>query len=296
VPARPAQSRFHLKILGGAAHTRIPHTDLVASAGGLRASALWRAVERIRTVSAETRHHTYNIEEWLHIGATNPKPKGWTRNNSVMRNITRKRIVEPSVDGQPTAQSAPVVDLERIAKAVREILIAVGEDPEREGLRDTPSRVARMYAEMLRGLRHNPRHHLRRVFSQRYDEIVLIKNISFESLCEHHLLPFFGHIHVAYLPNGKVVGLSKIPRLIEDVVHRPQVQESITVEIADLLMSELDARGVAVVVEAEHTCMTIRGVRKPGSLCTTSAMRGIFKDNPSTRSELMALLNAPKSF
>lgn len=212
-----------------------------------------------------------------------------------MDRLTRKRTTAASDNGE-LAKSQTVVDLDRIARAVREILLAVGEDPEREGLRETPHRVARMYAELLRGLRQDPRHHLQKVFSQRYDEIVLIKNISFESLCEHHLLPFFGNIHVAYLPNGSVVGLSKIPRVIEDVVHRPQVQEGITVEVADLLMSELNARGVAVVVEAEHTCMTIRGVRKPGSLCTTSAMRGIFKDNPSTRGELMALLSSPKSF
>lgn len=188
------------------------------------------------------------------------------------------------------------VDLKRIERAVREILVAVGEDPEREGLRETPARVARMYAEMFRGLRQDPRRHVTKVFTQQYDEIVLIKNISFESMCEHHLLPFFGMVHVAYLPNGKVVGLSKIPRVVEEIAHRPQIQEGITIQIAELLMSELDARGVAVVVEAEHTCMTIRGVRKPGSLCTTSAMRGIFKDNPSTRAELMSLLSSPKSF
>lgn len=188
------------------------------------------------------------------------------------------------------------LDLPRIEKAVREILAAVGEDPDREGLKETPSRVARMYQEMFRGLNADPRIHLKKVFSQKYDEIVLIKDISFESVCEHHLLPFFGKCHIAYLPNGKVVGLSKIPRLVEDVTHRPQIQEGITAQIADLMMAELDARGVAVVVEAEHTCMTIRGVRKPGSLCVTSAMRGIFKDNATTRAELMALLNAPKSF
>lgn len=196
-------------------------------------------------------------------------------------------------DGESAANR---VDMQRLTKAVREILFAVGEDPDREGLRETPDRVARMYAEMFRGLRSKPEVHLERVFSQKYDEIVLIKDISFESMCEHHLLPFFGVVHVAYLPNGKVVGLSKIPRVVEDIVHRPQIQEGITSQLADLLMSRLDARGVAVVVEAEHTCMTIRGVHKPGSLCVTSAMRGIFKDNLSTRSELMSLLNSRKSF
>lgn len=188
------------------------------------------------------------------------------------------------------------VDMERLARGVREILLAVGEDPDREGLRETPQRVARMYAEMFRGLHANPEVHLEKVFTQEYDEVVLIKDISFESMCEHHLLPFFGVVHVAYLPKGKVVGLSKIPRVVEDIVHRPQIQEGITAQLADLLMSKLDARGVAVVVQAEHTCMTIRGVHKPGSLCVTSAMRGIFKANLSTRSELMALLNAPKAF
>lgn len=214
-----------------------------------------------------------------------------TRSSAEIANGSVTDEHEPS-----TGAAAPQVDQPRIARAVREILAAVGEDPDREGLRETPARVARMYQEMFRGLQADPKRHLEKVFSQKYDEIVLIKNISFESVCEHHLLPFFGTCHIGYLPNGKVVGLSKIPRLVEDVVHRPQIQEGITEEIADLLMSQLDARGVAVVVEAEHTCMTIRGVRKPGSLCTTSAMRGIFKDNASTRAELMALLNAPKSF
>lgn len=201
-------------------------------------------------------------------------------------------------EGQPIGGGRPddSMDLPRIERAVREILLAVGENPDREGLRDTPSRVARLYAEMFRGLRSSPRQHLEKVFTQDYDEIVLIKGITFESMCEHHLLPFFGVVHVAYLPNGKVVGLSKIPRVVEDIVHRPQVQEKLTLEIADLLMTELDARGVAVVVEAEHTCMTIRGVHKPGTICTTSAMRGIFRHNPSTRAELMSLLQSPKPF
>lgn len=186
------------------------------------------------------------------------------------------------------------VDHKRIQDAVREILIAVGENPDREGLKETPARVARMYAEMFRGLRSRPELHLQRVFSQKYDEIVLIKDISFESMCEHHLLPFFGKAHVAYLPKGKVVGLSKIPRVVEDIAHRPQIQEGITVQLADLLMKELDAKGVAVVVEAEHTCMTIRGVRKPSSVCITSAMRGAFRENPTTRAEVLSLISAPR--
>jgi GTP cyclohydrolase I len=182
------------------------------------------------------------------------------------------------------------VDHERIAAAVREILLAVGEDPDREGLLETPQRVARMYDEMFSGLRKEPAVALQKTFVQKYDEMVLVKNICFESMCEHHLLPFFGHAHIAYLPNGKIVGLSKLARVVEILAHRPQVQERMTEELADLVMKELNARGVGVILEAAHTCMSIRGVRKPGSLCTTSAMRGTFQTNPSTRSELMALI------
>jgi GTP cyclohydrolase I len=182
------------------------------------------------------------------------------------------------------------VDQVRIQGAVREILLAIGEDPDREGLRETPERVARMYAELFAGLNQDPRELLQKTFTQKYDEMVLVKDIGFESVCEHHLLPFFGKAHVAYLPQGKIVGLSKLARVVEALARRPQVQERITEELADLLMHELDARGVGVILEASHTCMTMRGVRKAGSICTTSAMRGIFKDNQSTRAELMALV------
>ena len=147
-----------------------------------------------------------------------------------------------------------------------------------------------MYAEMFAGLHGDPRELLQKTFTQKYDEMVLVKDIGFAELCEHHLLPFFGKAHVAYLPNGKIVGLSKLARVVEALAQRPQVQERMTEELADLLMEELDARGVGVILEATHTCMTIRGVRKPGSICTTSAMRGVFRDNPSTRAELMALI------
>lgn len=187
------------------------------------------------------------------------------------------------------------VDHERIRKAVREILAAVGEDPDREGLRDTPDRVARMYAEMFSGLHRDPAEVLKKTFTEKYDEMVLVKDISFESVCEHHLLPFLGKAHIGYLPNGKIVGLSKLARAVEIVSRRPQVQERMTEVLADLLMEELDARGVAVVIEATHTCMTIRGIRKPGSICTTSALRGGFKDNESTRAEVMALIFANRS-
>jgi len=185
------------------------------------------------------------------------------------------------------------VDRARIEAAVREILAAVGEDPDREGLRETPARIARMYAELFSGLHQDPRQLLKKTFTQKYDEMVLVKDIGFASTCEHHLLPFTGKAHVAYLPNGKIVGLSKLARVVEVLSRRPQVQERMTEELADLLVDELSARGVGVVVEATHTCMTIRGVRKPGSICTTSAMRGGFKDNQLTRSELMALIYGP---
>jgi GTP cyclohydrolase I len=189
-----------------------------------------------------------------------------------------------------TSRNGNRVDKPRIEAAVREILAAVGEDPDREGLQDTPARVARMYEEMFAGLHQDPRAHLRRLFTQKYDEMVLVKDIHFESMCEHHLLPFIGKAHVAYLPQGKVVGLSKIARVIEVLARRPQVQEKMTEDVADLLMNELDARGVGVILEAMHTCMSIRGVRKTDSVTTTSAMRGTFRTNASTRSELLALV------
>ena len=182
------------------------------------------------------------------------------------------------------------VDHARIERAVREILVAVGEDPDREGLLETPARVARMYAEMFGGLRQDPKQHLRKAFTEKYDEIVLVRDIAFNSMCEHHLLPFMGQAHIGYLPDGKVLGLSKLARVVEVVSHRPQVQERMTEEIADLLERDLGAKGVAVVVEATHTCMTIRGVRKPGSLCVTSAMKGLFRTNVSSRAEVLSLI------
>jgi GTP cyclohydrolase I len=186
------------------------------------------------------------------------------------------------------------VDHARIAAAVREILLAVGEDPDREGLRDTPDRVARMYAEMFAGLHKDPASLLKKSFVEKYDEMVLVKDITFDSMCEHHLLPFFGKAHIAYIPNGRIVGLSKLPRVVEMVARRPQVQERMTEEIADLVMNQLGAQGVGVVIEAAHTCMAIRGVRKPGSVCTTSAMRGIFRANLTTRSEFLSLIRPGK--
>ena len=182
------------------------------------------------------------------------------------------------------------VDQVRIERAVREILLAVGENPDREGLRETPARVARMYAELFGGLREDPRCHLQKFFTEKYDEVVLVRDISFYSMCEHHMLPFIGKAHIGYLPNGRVVGLSKLARVVEGVARRPQVQERMTEHIANLLEEELHAKGVAVVIEAVHTCMAIRGVRKPESVCVTSAMKGYFRKSLSSRAEIMTLI------
>ncbi|MFP6694331.1 MAG: GTP cyclohydrolase I FolE [Pirellulales bacterium] len=194
----------------------------------------------------------------------------------------------------PEATADGNVDHERIAAAVREILLAVGEDPDREGLLQTPDRVARMYAELLGGLHEDPRLHLKKFFTEQYDEVVLVRDISFNSICEHHLMPFMGKAHIGYMPDGKVIGLSKLARVVEVVARRPQVQERMTEQIANLLEEELNARGVAVVIEAAHTCMTVRGVRKPGSICVTSAIKGIFRTNLSSRSEVMTLIYADR--
>ena len=186
------------------------------------------------------------------------------------------------------------VDAAAIEAAVRDMLAAVGEDPAREGLAGTPQRVARMYGELFNGLSKDPARHLAVHFTEQYDEMVVLRDISFYSMCEHHLLPFMGRANVAYLPRGKVVGLSKIARVVEEFARRPQVQERLTTQIADLLMDKLDARGVGVIIEAEHTCMTIRGIRKPGSVMVTSAMRGLFKSNVATRNEAINLLTGGK--
>ena len=184
------------------------------------------------------------------------------------------------------------VDLQAIEGAVRTILRAVGENPDRAGLLDTPRRVARMYKEMFAGLQRDPARHLKVTFPEDYDELVLVRDIQFTSMCEHHLLPFSGVTHVAYLPKGRVTGLSKIARVVEEVAMRPQVQERMTQTIADLIETELESSGVAVVIEAEHSCMSIRGIRKPGSLTVTSALRGTFRTNPASRAEVMSLILA----
>ena len=182
------------------------------------------------------------------------------------------------------------IDIESIERAVRQILKAVGDDPDREGLQFTPQRVARMYDELFSGLFEDPARHLEVHFTEQYDEMVVLRDISFYSICEHHLLPFMGKAHLAYLPRGKVVGISKLARVVEEFARRPQVQERLTSQIADLIMDKLDARGAAVVIEAQHTCMTIRGVRKPGSVMVTSAMRGLCKSSLATRTEAINLL------
>ena len=203
----------------------------------------------------------------------------------------RSEVADSTFFVDRNAPTNDEVDLPKIEAAVRNILAAVGEDPDREGLLETPARVARMYAEMFAGLKSDPSRHLAKVFTEEYDEIVLVRDISFCSMCEHHLLPFTGKAHIAYLPSGKVVGLSKLARVVEEVAMRPQVQDRLTHTVADLVESRLSARGVAVVVDSTHSCMTMRGVRTPGSLCLTSAMRGIFRDDPKSRSEVLGLIN-----
>jgi GTP cyclohydrolase I len=185
----------------------------------------------------------------------------------------------------------PKIDLPRIERAVREILLAIGEDPEREGLHKTPARVARMYAELFAGLHEDPDVHLHAMFDEGHHEMVVLRDIPFNSTCEHHLMPFEGKAHVAYIPGGKVLGLSKIARLVDVFAHRPQVQERLTSQIADVLAQRLKVKGCAVVMEAVHTCMTCRGVKKPGSVMVTSALRGTLHTNQATRSEVLALLH-----
>ena len=188
------------------------------------------------------------------------------------------------------AEERKKIDSERIRKAVQEILLAVGEDLDREGLKKTPERVARMYGELLGGTFEDPNIHVQSVFTEKYDEIVLLRDIPFYSICEHHLLPFIGRAHVAYLPTGKVLGVSKLARIVDNFSHRLQAQERLTGQIADFLMEQLKPQGVAVVLQASHSCMTIRGIRKPGSEMVTSALRGIFKKDARSRSEVLSLM------
>ena len=184
------------------------------------------------------------------------------------------------------------VDVERLERAVREILYAIGEDPDRDGLLRTPQRVAEMYAEICSGLQEDPSQHLIVTFEANHDEMVLVRDIPLYSICEHHLAPFHGQAHVAYIPgdDGRITGLSKLARLVDGYAKRPQVQERLTTQIADAIVEVLQPRGAFVMIEAEHLCMSMRGVRKPGSLTLTSAVRGLFKDSAATRAEVMALI------
>lgn len=185
------------------------------------------------------------------------------------------------------------MDKARIEQAVREILSAVGEDPDREGLLDTPARVARMYEEIFAGLNDDPSRHLQVYFQEeKYEEMVLIKDIPFHSVCEHHLVPFFGKAHVAYLPKGgRLTGLSKLARVVDTIAKRPQLQERLTASVADLIMEKLDPYGCMVVIEAEHMCMTMRGIKKPGSKTVTSAVRGTLQTDARSRAEVLAMIN-----
>jgi GTP cyclohydrolase I len=184
------------------------------------------------------------------------------------------------------------MDLDRVAKAVREILEAIGEDPDRDGLLDTPERVARMYAEICAGIHEEPADHLTVTFEASHDEMVLVRDIPIYSLCEHHMVPFIGHAHVAYIPgkDGRITGLSKVARLVDGFSRRLQVQEKLTVQIADAMEATLEPRGVLVVVDAEHLCMSMRGIKKSGSSTVTSAVRGLFRQNIATRDEAMRFL------
>ncbi len=203
---------------------------------------------------------------------------------------------------QPVPDAAPdggpgisPIDIERVERAVREILEAIGEDPDRDGLVRTPARIAHMYEEIFAGLHEDPSHHLTVTFEADHDEMVMVRDIPVHSLCEHHLVPFAGRAHVAYIPgaDGRITGLSKIARLVDGFAKRPQVQERLTTQIADALVDVLDPAGALVMIEAEHFCMSMRGVKKPGSLTITSAVRGMFKSNAATRAEAMSLITYP---
>jgi GTP cyclohydrolase IA len=200
------------------------------------------------------------------------------------------RLINGELTGTPVHDA---IDLERIERAVREILLAVGEDPDRDGLKRTPARVARTYAELFAGLRVDPAEVLTTTFESCHEELVLVRDIEVFSLCEHHLLPFHGKAHIGYIPgtSGRITGLSKLARLVEVFSRRPQVQERLTAQVADLLMKSLDARGVIVVLDCEHLCMAMRGIQKTGARTVTSAVRGVLQVDPKTRAEAMSLIN-----
>jgi GTP cyclohydrolase I len=207
--------------------------------------------------------------------------------------VTDASPLKPVPDTDDDAASP--IDTERVERAVREILEAIGEDPDRDGLVRTPARIAHMYEEIFAGLHEDPSHHLTVTFEADHDEMVMVRDIAVTSVCEHHLVPFAGRAHVAYIPgsDGRITGLSKIARLVDGFAKRPQVQERLTTQIADALVDTLDPIGVLVMIEAEHFCMSMRGVKKPGSLTITSAVRGLFKSNAATRAEAMSLITYP---
>lgn len=199
------------------------------------------------------------------------------------------RLVNGGLNGRPLHE---VIDLASIEQAVRQILVAIGENPDRDGLRNTPGRVARAYAELFAGLRVDPASVLTTAFEEEHDELVLVRDLEVVSMCEHHLLPFHGVAHVGYIPgeSGRITGLSKLARLVEVYARRPQVQERLTSQVADVLMQRLEPRGTIVVVDCEHMCMSLRGIRKPGARTITSAVRGIFQRDAKSRSEAMSLI------
>ncbi|MDQ1432806.1 MAG: cyclohydrolase [Actinomycetota bacterium] len=205
-------------------------------------------------------------------------------------------MTDPSpLHSVPGDRAALPIDHARIERAVREILEAIGEDPDRDGLARTPTRIANMYEEVFAGLYEDPSHHLTVTFEADHDEMVMVRDIPIHSMCEHHLVPFAGRAHVAYIPgdDGRITGLSKIARLVDGFAKRPQVQERLTTQVADALVEVLNPSGVLVLIEAEHFCMSMRGVKKPGSLTITSAVRGLFKSNAATRAEAMSLITYP---
>jgi GTP cyclohydrolase I len=217
-------------------------------------------------------------------------PRSRSRKSQLIKHVD---LAQPEHGSLPLGddKASPAVDLPRIERAVREIMIAIGEDPDREGLRRTPNRIARAYAELTAGLRIDPCAYLNTVFHEGdYNQIVLLRNIPFHSICEHHFLPFVGHAHVAYLPHKRVVGLSKLARVVEGFALRPQVQERLTDQIADAIMKCLRPLGAICIIDASHTCMTIRGIKKPGSTLVTSAIRGTFVRNQATRNEVLNLI------
>jgi GTP cyclohydrolase I len=193
-----------------------------------------------------------------------------------------------------TGRKNTTIDKAKIEKAVASIIEAVGENPQREGLVGTPRRIAEMYAEVFAGIHEDPKEELRVGFEEGHREMVLLKDIPFYSMCEHHFLPFYGVVHIGYIPSGRVVGASKLGRVVEILAKRPQLQERLTTQIANTIVEALEPRGVAVIIQAEHLCMTMRGVKKPGSNILTSAMRGLFQKNPLTRSEFLFLVQGSK--